>query len=139
MAIRLKTFTGAMLSVAAIMAVGSTAALAQTSRPYQTVPEGFNEAFFGNSRDFFGSRSIDQQFARMFGIGGFAEQRISADTLAVTQAYSNHMALQSTLDPTIRVPDLNNPYSTSLLLMPSEQTGSRILGTEFIYETLPTP
>jgi hypothetical protein len=42
------------------------------------------------------------------------------------------MLLQNTADPTLRVPDLANPYNSSLLTMPSSQVP--LVGTEFIFE-----
>jgi hypothetical protein len=59
------------------------------------------------------------------------------DTRTVELVYRDALSQQGESDPTIRVPDLANPFNTSLMLLPSTQTGGRVVGTEFIFENRP--
>lgn len=133
MGIQLKHIIRGTVAVAVVLAA-APAALAQDA---QTVSEAFNELFSTSSRDFYTERNIFNQTAILIGVGGFPEQRINRDSQAINAAYQNLLQLQTTLDPTIRVPDLANPYVGSLLLTPSYQTTGGGVGSEFLFETLP--
>ncbi len=133
MGMNLTHLAGATLSLMAIAAVTSTAAQAQdvsTAAP-QTIPDAMEELLSGSSGDFFRNRSLGRQAANMFGLG-FRDREILRDGDTVAQEFDALMRLQNTQDPTIRVPDLANPYTASLLTLPSSQAPT--LGTEFIFE-----
>lgn len=85
----------------------------------ETIPQAFDRILSSASGDFFDNRTVVGQTANLLGIGGFPEQRMERDAQAGSVAYRDLMILQNTLDPTLRVPDLTNPYSTTLLLTPN--------------------
>lgn len=147
MGIQLKHVTVATLTVAtAIFSATSPAFSQQTDSTTEakTIPAGFEDLFFGYSGTFFDNRTTGGQFSNLFGPGGFdgarfPEHEIEWDANAIHQAYVAHLALQNTFDPTIRVPDLPNPYTSSLLVAPSSQSFGPVVGSEFIFETAPVP
>lgn len=126
-----------IISGAAAVAVLLGATPAAFAQEVQTVSDAFNELFSTSSEDFYTERRPFNQAAALVGLGGFTEQRTARDAEAINAAYQNLLQLQTTLDPTLRVPDLANPYTSSLLLTPSFQSTSGAVGSEFIFETLP--
>jgi hypothetical protein len=134
MGIQLKHITSITVALAAACLATAPAALAQE---VQTIPEAVEDAFFGYSGNFFESGTITGQTTSILGLGGFPEQRIAWDANGVSAIIREQMALQNTLDPTIRVPDLASPFATTLLLMPSYQRAGGTVGSEFIFETVP--
>ncbi len=133
MAIRLKHISGALmvLTMATVAAPAGWAQEASRSTT-QTIPDAFTELMSTFSGDYFSNRTISRQAARIAGFG-FPERELDWDTHATSAAFQDLMRLQNTVDPTLRVPDLNTPYSSSLLTMPSRQ--SPATGSEFIFES----
>lgn len=129
MAIRLKHISGT-LGILAMMALATPAALAQETP--ETIPDAFDRLMSTYSDNFFGNRTPQRQTARMFGFG-FPERELDWDAHATAAATRDLWLLQGTVDPTLRVPDLVSPYSSSLLTMPSSQVPT--VGTEFIFES----
>lgn len=129
--VRTLTVTAAVVSA---MALGSTT---QASEPPTTrsayIPEAANEIFFSNGGSFNQNRSLGGQLGTMFGVGGFPEEAIMEDSYALFDAYNYLLEEQTQSDPTIRVPDLMNPYTTSLQFLPSAADGA-ISGSEFVFE-----
>jgi hypothetical protein len=82
---------------------------------FQTIPDAFNNAFFRRSGDFFKNDRTDNQFKTNLGIGGYPERRIMRDTQTVGILYRDFLEQQVSSDPIIRTPDLENPFSSSLL------------------------
>lgn len=125
--------------------VGITAAIATTlvtaatapaqEPPISTsadVPTAVNEIFFNRSGPFSRNRTfLNTDF--ILGVGGFPEQRVRADADAISAVSLFLQQDQATSDPTIRVPDLANPYNTSVRFLPSLSSGGRS-GSEFIFE-----
>jgi hypothetical protein len=74
---------------------------------------------------------MGRQGGRIVGFG-FPDRELEWDANATATAFQELMLLQNTADPTLRVPDLANPYNSSLLTMPSSQVP--LVGTEFIFE-----
>lgn len=106
-----------------------------------TIPAGFRRLFYNYSGDFYENRTINRQITFLFGRinGRFAEREIVWDANAINEAYEVHMALQNNSTPLVRVPDMPNPYGSSLLTSPDYVGGSVVTGSEFIYEFTPMP
>ncbi|WP_008317851.1 hypothetical protein [Leptolyngbya sp. PCC 6406] len=109
-----------------------------------TIPEAMEEIFFGNSGTYFYNRTAWRQANYILGFGGFdsasfPEREIEWDADALHRAYVFLMNEQNTSTPIIRVPDLYSPYNTSVQLLPASQLGSRVSGSEFVFERAPFP
>lgn len=133
------------ISTAVVMIAASTAlataAVAQV-QAVKTLTEAAEDIINHESGDAFRNRSLGRQFQFIFGVGGinsagFPDLEIERDTEAFHQAYLDWSALQNTGDPYLRVPDLRNPYNTSIQLMPTSQVNSRVVGGELVFERLP--
>jgi hypothetical protein len=132
MAIRLKHISGALVIAAAIVGMAPASWAQETSStPPQTIPSAFDDLMSTYSGTYFDNRTISRQWQRIVGFG-FPERELDWDANATTTAFQDLMRLQNTIDPTLRVPDLASPYTSSLLTMPSSQSPS--VGTEFIFE-----
>lgn len=144
MSARFRAILGAMGAIATLTTV-TTAAVAQTSTTTpQTIPAEIERLFFSNSGTYFYNRSTWREFSYMFGPGGFdsatyADLEVERDAQALHKAYIATMTVQNQSDPFLRVPDLRNPYNTSYQLLPTTQSGSRVLGSEFVFERIPLP
>jgi len=145
MGIKLMPIVGAMAVLATSGAIASKAIAQESdveSLDTRSIPEAMDDLFYHYSGTFFENRTAWRQLSYMVGPGGwdsarFPEREIEWDADAINRAHTALMAIQNTSDPTIRVPDLPNPFATSVQLMPSNQTGTQIRGTEFVFETLP--
>ncbi|MEM8604656.1 MAG: hypothetical protein AAGF24_12580 [Cyanobacteria bacterium P01_H01_bin.121] len=110
---------------------------------YGTPAEAMERAFFQDGNDLIESVTFGQQIRGIFGVGisaglgAFPENQMLQDSRTVELVYRDALRQQSQSDPTIRVPDLANPFNTSLMLLPSSQSGGRVVGTEFIFERRP--
>lgn len=93
-------------------------AMAQTATLEPSIPQQFNDAFYSNADTFFGNRSLGGQLSLIFGIPGFPENQIRRDGRAVDRLYREVLEQQVASDPTLRTPDLPNPFSGSLLTTP---------------------
>lgn len=132
---------------AVVLGVAATGVMSQAARAQSTddtIPEAFDEILFNDSRPFYESGSYWQQFRFMFGPGffgraGFPELTATRDAEALNRAWTEAMHLQNETDPVLRVPDLRNPYNTSVQLMPSSQPGAQVTGSELFFERLPMP
>ncbi|MBE9108348.1 hypothetical protein IQ273_02785 [Nodosilinea sp. LEGE 07298] len=131
MGIQLNHISGLALAMLAA-AVIAPAAHAQDTAP-ETIPEALDNLGTTYSGDYFRNRGITRQAKRIFGLD-FPERAIEWDANATSAAVRDILLLQNTSDPTIRVPDLANPYSSSLLTMPS--SSAPYVGSEFIFEQL---
>ena len=129
--VRTLTVTVAAVSAVAITSVTKADEPPTTSPAY--IPDAVNEIFFGNSPSFNQRRSLGGQLSTMFGVGGFPEQNIMQDGYDVFNAYNYLLELQTQSDPTLRVPDLMNPYNTSVQFLPTNGSGV-VSGSEFIFE-----
>lgn len=113
------------LSSLIILVAIPTTALAQ-STPEQpvrgeTIPEAYRRAFFTNAPDFYRDRSLLRQLNTFFGIGsitrnGFPENEYVRDAQLINILYQD--TLQQQVGITIRTPDLQNPYDSSLFSQP---------------------
>ncbi|PSR16704.1 hypothetical protein C8255_16495 [filamentous cyanobacterium CCP3] len=129
MGIQLNHISGLVLAALAA-AVIAPAGHAQDTAP-ATIPDALEDLSTTYSGDHFQNRTITGQAKRLFGFP-FPERGLEWDANAITAAVDDIMLLQNTSDPTIRVPDLATPYSSSLLTMPSST--NPYVGSEFIFE-----
>jgi hypothetical protein len=133
------------VAIAATVAVASQASAQQAPRTQSSnIPKAMNEVFFGNRGPYYDNQDLWRQANSILGFGGinsagFRENQIQWDGDAINRAHVFLMDVQNTSDPTIRVPDLFNPYNTSVQFLPSTQRSSRVSGSEFVYERLPMP
>lgn len=133
MGIKLTHLAGISVSLLATAAITSPSAKAQTAEVNvpETIPDAAERLLSESSGEFFENRTFGRQAANMFGLG-FRDRELLRDGETVGREFNALMRLQNTSDPTIRVPDLANPYTASLLTLPSSEAPT--LGTEFIFE-----
>lgn len=142
MRIKLKTFGGLLVLLAASIAFPSVAS-AQTETPNaETTSDVFERAFFRHDRNFYENGSLKRQLDSFLGAGSsfggsFPENEIARDAELVNTLYHDVLAQQVGNDPYIRTPDLPNPYDTSLMMSPRVNSNRLKVGTEFRFETLP--
>lgn len=125
------TATAAVVSVVAIASPirADEPPTAQSAR----IPEAMTEIFFSYGGSFNINRSLGGQLGTMFGVGGYPEEDIMNDGYAISEATQYLLEQQNRTDPIIRVPDLMNPYDTSVQLLPTPAAGA-VSGSEFIFE-----
>lgn len=128
-------------SVSALAAAGATVAIvsaAQANEPpiveSAHIPDAVDEIFFLNTGSYALNRTVGGQLSTMFGVGDFPEQDIVTDAYAVFDVYNYLLEQQTRTDATIRVPDLENPYTTSILFLPMSSPSGAVSGSEFIFE-----
>ena len=131
----IKGFISTTLAITSASTTLATSAVAQVQE-VKTLPEAAEDIVNHQSGNAFRNRTLGRQFEFLFGIG-FPDVDIERDTEALHQAYLDWSALQNTSDPYLRVPDLRNPYNTSIQLMPTSQVNSRVVGAELVFERMP--
>lgn len=130
----------AIASLAALTSAANAQTVSGTDEP--TVLETIDDIIYGDSGDYYENRSLQRQVVHLFGVGvpgrnGFPELEIERDAQSLNAAYHELLFLQGQNTATIRVPDLANPYNTSVLLLPASQGRSQVLGTELDFTPLP--
>ncbi|MBD2157246.1 hypothetical protein [Leptolyngbya sp. FACHB-16] len=125
MVVRKTQWLGASLAIATLLA-GAQAVHAQEvqselrSQRYQdeypTVQDEILDTFFTNSGDFYRNTGFLGTVTTF--LGPFPENNIARDADATIELVQELQEIQSTSDPTIRTVDLDNPFGTSLLLLP---------------------
>lgn len=125
MGVRFRVLWGVLAAIAASTLLPSTA-MAQRANTnddeldeLQTVQEAFEDKFFGASGSFFRNRGVVGSVTWL--LGPFPENNITSDASGVHRLYVSALQQQTQSDPTIRTADLNNPFDTSLLLLPPAQ------------------
>ncbi len=135
---------GATVAIATLGTLTTAPVKAQTapdtSEP--TVLETIDDITHSESGDYYDNRTLQRQFVHLLGVGvpgrnGFPELEIERDAESLNAAYHELLFLQGQNTATIRVPDLANPYNTSLLLLPASQGSSQVVGTELNFAPLP--
>ncbi|MBD2311734.1 hypothetical protein H6G20_08690 [Desertifilum sp. FACHB-1129] len=106
---------------------------------YITIPEAFDRALTRNSSSFQENRRIYRQVQANFGLGAYRERQIARDAALVSELYQQVLEQQNRSDRFIRTLDLPNPFDTSVRQLPSTIPGSRVLGSELVFERLPLP
>ena len=141
MAIGIQGITSVTLTsmLALIGAIASSVALmpAASAQETNTVLDAVENISERRSGDYYQHRNKLSELNFMFGLGGFPDQRVNRDAAALSEAYRELIVLQTQNTPTIRVPDLPNPYTTSVQLLPASQFNSRVVGSELNFEPLP--
>lgn len=133
-------------SMGALTAIGMSFAIAPATFAQEEpptsesadVPTALNEIYFDNSGPFFRNRTRRNLVDFIFGFRRFSERDVSRDTEAIEAAAYFLLEDQTTSDPTIRVPDLFNPYDTSVQFLPASQRTNQVSGSEFIFEPGPS-
>ena len=126
---------GILLSTVSI--IGLAAGLAPAVSAQQTVLEATEDITTRRSGNYFTNRSAFSTTRFMTGLGGFPEQRLNRDAEALAEAYDELMFIQNQNTATVRIPDLPNPYTSSVQLLPTSQFNSRVIGSELNFEPLP--
>lgn len=80
----------------------------------ESISETFNEAYFENTGDAFENSTILGQLEFIFGIGGFAENKIAKDGKLINIIYQDVMEQQAENGPNLVTRDLRNPFNTSV-------------------------
>lgn len=128
-----RTLTTAAVVVSAVAIASSARADEPPMAESARIPEAMTEIFFSYGGSFNINRSLGGQLGTMFGVGGFPEEDIMNDGYAISEATKYLLEQQNRTDPIIRVPDLMNPYETSVQLLPTTSVGA-VSGSEFIFE-----
>lgn len=141
MAIGIKGIASVTLpsTLALIGAVATSIALvpAASAQEADTILDAVENISERRSGDYYQHRNRLSEINFMLGLGGFPDQRVNRDAAALSEAYRELMVLQTQNTPTVRVPDLPNPYTTSVQLLPASQFNSRVVGSELNFEPLP--
>jgi hypothetical protein len=127
---------GGLLGMSAAIATAPISPAAHAQEP-DTVLNAVEDISTHRSGNYYRNRSIADQFRFITGIGGFSEQRLNRDAAALFEASEDLLMLQAQNTPTVRVPDLPNPYTSSVQLLPTSQINSRVIGSELNFEPLP--
>ncbi|MFK8182336.1 MAG: hypothetical protein AB8B99_03115 [Phormidesmis sp.] len=117
--------------------IGLSTYLAPAASAQQTIPEAVEGIRNQRSGDYYRNRSAFGQLRFITGMGGFPDRRLDKDSEALSEAYHELMMLQTQNTATVRVPDLPNPYTSSVQLLPTSQFNSRVIGSELNFEPLP--
>lgn len=137
-----------VLTLAAVSSLLATAVKAQTTSGYEpvrieTLPDAFNRAYSEESGDIFRNSSIKSQINHIIGAGlpgraSFPDLQIERDAKRINILYRDALEQQVSSDPIIRTPDLSNPFNTTLRQqLGGGRFGTRVEGSEFIYQTVP--
>ncbi|MBW4637475.1 MAG: hypothetical protein KME05_04430 [Gloeocapsa sp. UFS-A4-WI-NPMV-4B04] len=147
MTLKFKTLIGILL-LTAVAPLFDSAAIAQPSlgrrlRGSEPINTTFERAFFKNDPEFFRNRSPQRQIDVIFGVGSllrnsFTENEIRRDAELVDIFYRDLLNQQVGSDPIIRTPDLQNPYSSSILLSPNSNVNNTVQESEVIFESQPS-
>lgn len=148
MLIQLRMLLSSLVVVATCTGLASSV-MAQTelsdSEPIRpaTVSETFNRAFFNSSGDLYFNRTIPRQINYILGFGSFGsatfpDLELEQDAELINTIYNDVLDQQVSSDPVIRTPDLPNPFNSSLRGLPTARPfGTRVEGSEFIFQTVP--
>ncbi|EDX86322.1 hypothetical protein S7335_4025 [Synechococcus sp. PCC 7335] len=121
----------------AVMLLPAAAQEPQVAQEPQTVLDTLEDIVENRSGDYFRNRSLLGQASFITGIGGFPENRLAQDTESLSGAYNELLILQTQNTPTLRVPDLPNPYTSSVQLLLTAEFDSRIDDSELNFEPIP--
>ncbi|MEO0769485.1 MAG: hypothetical protein AAFY72_08625 [Cyanobacteria bacterium J06649_4] len=128
---------GSFLTLVGMLAAASALAPTANAQEPDSIPDVVEDIYERRSGNYYSQRSFFSQLSWFTGFGGYPEQRINRDARALESAYHELMLLQTENTATLRVPDLPNPYTTSVQLLPTSQFDSRVVGSELNFEPLP--
>ena len=126
-----------VVGVGMLGAIATTLIMTPAAGAQETVLDAVEDISERRSGDYYRHRSIFSQIGFISGLGGFPEQRMNRDSAALSEAYQELMVLQTQNTATVRTPDLPNPYTSSVQLLPTSQINSRVIGSELNFEPLP--
>ena len=118
-------------------AIATSALLTPVASAQETVLDVLEDISERRSGNYYTHLTTFSKIGFITGLGGFADQRVNADAAALSGAYRELMLLQTQNTPTMRVPDLPNPYTSSVQLLPTSQINTRVIGSELNFEPLP--
>lgn len=124
----------AIAATAASMIVYMPAAKA-SEEELRTLEQAFEDAFYENDKSFFRNRSLFRQVQNLF--FSYPENEIREDAQSIHQLYMDAMRQQTSSDPTIRTPDLYNPFDRSLLSDPDLQENNAPSQNQLIWRRAP--
>lgn len=133
---RFLKIAGILVATVTVTAI-ATALSAPAASAQETVLDAVENISQQRAGDYYRNRSAFSQIRFITGLGGFPDQRINRDSAALAGAYKELLVLQDQSTATVRVPDLPNPYTTSVQLLPTSQLNSRVVGSELNFEPLP--
>lgn len=121
---------GMLTAIAIAIATSSIANVAaaqttnQSSDPPRSLNDEFLERFYTNDGNFYQNRRLGRQIDFILGVGtsflnSFTDNEITGDGRAVDRLYQDALRQQTLSDGSIRTPDQENPFDTSLLLLPA--------------------
>jgi hypothetical protein len=122
MGIRFTSVLRLMAIVTPLVFIGSFANVANAQRAtesadeVQTLPEAFEDAYFRFDENFYRNRQVPRNLTWF--TGPFPENEIAGDGRVVNRLYQEALAQQTLNDPTIRVPDADNPFQSSIMTAP---------------------
>lgn len=134
---------GSAVAIATLSAFATRANAQNATFTEPTVLETLDDISTRHSGTYSRDRSAFRQTAHLLGLGvpgrnAFPELELDRNSDGLLEAYNELMFLQTRNTPAIRVPDLANPYNTSLQMLPEAQSqGRRAVGTELNFEPLP--
>jgi hypothetical protein len=135
MGVRLKNLIG--LGVLAAVTTVAQAAHSQerpaTFKPRETLPAAIDRAFDAPMSEY---RNPQHSLESLIGVIGYPENNIARDMEHVHRIYLDAFEQQVASDPLLRTTDLPNPYNTSVLTLPTANFGSRVVGSELVFEPL---
>ncbi|NJK53370.1 MAG: hypothetical protein HC936_12160 [Leptolyngbyaceae cyanobacterium SU_3_3] len=135
MGVRLKSLIG--LGVLAAVTMVTQAAQAQerpaTFKPRETIPAAIDRAFDAPMSEY---RNPQHSLESLIGVIGYPENSIARDAEHIHRIYLDVFEQQASSDPLLRTTDLPNPYNTSVLTLPTANLGSRVVGSELVFEPL---
>ena len=135
MGVRIKSLIRA-IGFSAAMSLIAMSATAQDSaspvfRPRETVPNAVDRAFYGPLGEFSDRNPLRSTQTILGTPFGFPENQISRDGERIHRLYVDLLNQQVSSDALIRTADLPNPFSLSVLTLP---TSNRVTSGEFAIE-----
>ena len=101
------------LGAIVIPAMTSPVMAQQVERP--TIDDAFEDALYSHQPSSLNSSPLIESVSSFLGLPGFPENEIRRDARAVNNLYEEVLEQQVASDPTIRTPDLPNPFFGSYL------------------------
>jgi hypothetical protein len=140
--LRVNVMRGRLKALLATTFVVGLASVAMPSRAIAqnlegSIPQQFEEEFFGWSKDFYTNRSITRQVYFYLLPFTFPERDIARDAKNVNELYHQVLEQQVAGDRVIRTPDLTNPFNTSVQTLPGSPLVNGNSGSQVGFDPLP--
>jgi len=140
MGLGIKSWIGALTLITSSAVIVPTAMAQEVV--VETIPEAFEGIAYKHSGTIFGNIKPFRQGLRIIGVGTidrplFPERLLEHDAENIHAFYEDVLFQQTSAGPTLRVPDVANPFDTSVLLLPTTPVRSRVVGTELRFENVP--